>query len=301
MFLAVLLALAFFVADFTIAPLMYRGDPRFANPWFLLIFVLLGVIGAQVAVLSAWLVWSEGNFWWRLLIHWGLAAVCCWIWIAGLATVARGTELIDGHCIIALSMTILSAAIQAPLWLSRQMFAWRLVRAQPDAIAPERTSTIGNLMLAMSIAAVALAFARLVPTDVGSPQELVAIWAFLTGWSAAIGLLGALPAAACLLWPRWVSHGLLWYVLHVAAIVTAVWCFIIGVCLFQKSTVPFDDLACTTIVLISFFGTLALAAFAARGFGYRLILGKASRLPGAISSELEVRPAGEARLVAKGC
>jgi hypothetical protein len=147
------------------------------------------------------------------------------------------------------------------------------------------------VLLAISVAAVALAFARLVPTDVGSPQQLVEMWVFFTGCSAAIGLLGALPAGACLLWPLHLGHGLFWFALHTALVVTAVWCLVISVCLWHKSTVPFDDLACTTIVIVSFFGTLALAALAARGFGYRLILGKASRQPRAISSGLEGPPA----------
>jgi hypothetical protein len=245
--------------------------------------ICLGLIGTQAGILSAWLVWGEGPFLWRLLIHWGIAAVCCWIWIGGLATCARGTDLIDGHCVAALSMAIISAAIQAPLWLTRQVFAWRLVRPQAEkALVPERASTIGNLMLAISVAAVAMAFARLVPTDV-NPEELVAMWSFIVGWSAAIGALGVLPIAVFLLWPRSIGWGLVWSAIHVVLVVGAVWSLIVGISIYQKLTIPFDMLGQLTVLLGCFYSALAMWAIAARGLGYRLILGKASRRPEASS------------------
>src|SRR5436190_12750597 len=163
----------FLLADFAVAPLMHHGFGP--SDWlFPLIMICFALIGTQAAVLSAWLAWGEEPFLWRLLIHWGLAAVSCWVWIAGLATCARGTDLIDGHCIAALSMAIVSAAVQAPLWLARQAFAWRLVR-EGTAAAREIPSTIGNPMLATTVAAVAAAFARLVAADVPR-SEFAAVW-----------------------------------------------------------------------------------------------------------------------------
>src|SRR5262245_7727914 len=175
----------FLLADLAVAPLMYHGVGP--SDWQLpVILICFAVIGTQAAVLSVWLVWGEGPFLWRLLIHWGLAAVSCWVWIAGLATVARGTDLIDGHCIAALSLAIVAAAVQAPLWIVRQVFAWRLAREGTAAAAARETpSTIGNLMLATTVAAVAAAFARLVPSTV-SQSEFAAGWALAIGWLTGI-------------------------------------------------------------------------------------------------------------------
>jgi hypothetical protein len=117
------------------------------------------------------------------------------------------------------------------------------------------------------------------------------MWTLVVAWFTSIGALGVLPTAACVLWPRFVSHGMLWLFLYAVLIVTAVWLVVIGVCVKQATPVPFDDVAVITILLTTFFGTLALAALAARGFGYRLILGKSSRQPRAISSALADPPA----------
>jgi hypothetical protein len=278
--LAIGLASLFVLADFVIAPLMYAGF-RSPSEWLSGITVIcLGLIAAQAAVLSAWLVWGQGPFLWRLLIHWGIAGVCCWIWIAGLATVARGTELIDGHCVAALSLAIISAAIQAPLWLARQVFAWRLVRHSVSRPIPaERPSTIGNLMLAISVAAVALAFARLVPTEVDS-SDLVAMWSFVAGWSSAIGALGILPMAVFLLRPRSITWGAVWAAGYAILAAAAVLSIIVCVSVMQDLKYPPSDvLIGIAIVLESFFFGLALSAVAARLLGYRLLLGRASRQP----------------------
>ena len=192
---------------------------------------------------------------------------------------ARGTELIDGHCVAALSLAIVAASIQAPLWLARQMFAWRLVRhGEASTITPERPSTIGNLMLGISLAAVAFAFARLTPTGVDS-SELVLMWSFVAGWSAAIGALGVMPMAACLLWPASIGSGLIWGAAYALLIIAGTYCFILAASLLDNQPVPFEVLAGTTILLASLFSALAMSALAARGLGYRLVLGKASRQP----------------------
>jgi hypothetical protein len=277
--LPIVLVILFLLVDFLAAPLMYRGSGSPYDWSTAVILVCIALIGAQSGVLSAWLVWGSGPFLWRLLIHWGIAAVCCWIWIAGLATVARGTELIDGHCVAALSLAIVAAAIQAPLWLARQMFAWRLVRhGATKTIAPERPSTIGNLMLGISIAAVALAFARLVPTGVKS-SELVLMWSFVAGWSAAIGALGVLPMAACLLWPTSIGSGLIWGAAYALLIIAGTLSFILTASVLERQIVPLEVLVGMTILLASLFSGLAMSALAARGLGYRLKLGKASRQP----------------------
>ena len=243
------------------------------------IAICLGLIGAQAGVLSVWLVWGKGPFLWRLLIHWGIVAVCCWIWIAGLATVARGTELIDGHCIVALSVAIISSAIQAPLWLARQLFAWRLVRETGGSpLEPEKASTIGNLMLATSVAAVALAFARLTPTDVDS-SELVLMWSMVAGWSAAVSALGVMPVAACLLWPRSIGRGAVCTSTYAMLVIAAVWSVIISISVMQTISIPISMLLGIALLLACFFTALATSAFAARGLGYRLVLGRASRHP----------------------
>lgn len=280
--LAVMLVLAFLVADFSISPLMYAAGGSPKDFGFFLIPIGFGIIAAQAAVLSAWLVWGEGPFLWRLLYHWGIVAVCCWVWIAGLATRARGTDLIDGHCVLALSMAIVSAAIQAPLWLTRQILAWRLVRPGTAAAAvPERPSSIGNLMLATSVAAVALAFARIVPTDL-SASDVGTMWFVVVAFSAGIAGLGILPLALCLLRLRSVGLGLALSLIYLFVVIALMWAgVVLWVVVFVTAwtTLPFEGLAIMSGVVVSFALMFALCALVARGFGFRLVLGRDSRQP----------------------
>jgi len=284
--LPVVLALAFALSDFLVAPLMYyvfRTTGPTLNVRFALVFAFFGIIGAQAAVLSVWLVWSTGPFLWRLLIHWGIAGVCCWAWIAGLATVARGTELIDGHCALALAVALVSAAVQAPLWLMRQIFAWRLVRAGScEEAVPEKASTVGNLMLAMTIAAVAAALARLVPIN-APPSDVATEWSIGMGMAAAASALSILPISAALLWQRNIGWGIALSLLYTALAVLVLCMIVLAV---NHTIMPYiDDLVVGSTVFVSLGTMLILSAIAARGLGYRLVLGRASRQPGIIPSE----------------
>jgi hypothetical protein len=259
------------VADFAVAPLMYKIGPSPNDLRFALTMIALGVIGAQWGVLSAWLVWGIGNFYWRLLLYWGAVATFCWVWIGGLALVARGTELIDGHCVAALSLPLVCVAIQAPLWLVRQAFAWRLIReGTAAASAREIPSTIGNLMLAMSIAAVAAAFARVVPTEL-SAADLPAMWGFVVGWGAGISALVVIPVAAWLLWQRSWALGLVFTMMYATASVLALWIITFA---FNQATLPnIKELMQFSVMIYAFAGMLAVSGLAARANGYRLLIG----------------------------
>jgi len=131
-------------------------------------------------------------------------------------------------------------------------------------------------MLAMSIAAVAAAFARIVPTGlVGS--EFAAMWSVAVAVAAGISALAVLPLAAWLLWQRSVGLGLLFTFLYAQAAIYILWLTVFAVNLTIKPHLV--DLALCTVMIASFAATLTLAALAARGIGYRLLVGQASRLP----------------------
>jgi hypothetical protein len=262
------------IADFALAPLMDKIGPSPRDPLFVLTVVALGIMGAQWGVLSAWLVWSSGYFYWRLLLYWGAVGVSCWIWIGGLALVARGTDLIDGHCIAALSLPLICVSIQAPLWLVRQAFAWRLAcEGTAAATSREVPSTVSNLMLAMSIAAVAAAFARVVPTEVAA-DELAAMWGFVVGWGAGLSALAVIPIAAWILWQRSWGLGILFAAIYATAGVAALW-IIAFLANDRTLTLPnIHDLLHFSVMIYAFAGMLVASALVARANGYRLLIGK---------------------------
>jgi hypothetical protein len=137
----------------------------------------------------------------------------------------------------------------------------------------ETPSTIGNLMLATTIAAVAAAFARLVPADV-SPPEFATMWGVAVGLTAGISALAVLPLAAALFWLRSIGLGLVVSALYTSLAIATFWIIAVTVNVINLQTVPVDDLGQMTFLILCFAGLLTLAALAARGMGYWLLIGQ---------------------------
>jgi hypothetical protein len=133
-------------------------------------------------------------------------------------------------------------------------------------------------MLATTVAAVAAAFARLVPADV--PQsEFATAWGVVVGMTAGISALAILPLGAALLWLRSIGWGLLVSALYTLFAVAMFWTIAVAVNVINLNKIPVDDLTYMTFLILCFAGLLILAALAARGMGYRLLVGQASSLP----------------------
>ena len=183
---------------------------------------IVGCVLAQGCLLAAFLAWSDAPFYWRLGIHWLIAAGLYLVWLVGLA-LALSRDLAAPHvaATVALGVPLVSVAAQFPLWLARQFWGWRLVRdgradipvchppaadknVRPtdchDDIAPDRKLAIRDLMLATAVVAVSLALARLAPLD-GKDKDAGPPWLVACVVACVISSITLLPAGAWLLRP----------------------------------------------------------------------------------------------------
>ena len=175
--LALLLVLGLFGwADLLVVPGMCTWDQ---DDWgAVFVYVMLGLITAQFAVVAAWLAWGEPEFWRRLLIVGGLALVYVPTWMLGCAAGNwidnRGFRLPDDEAkfiyATALLLPPVMLALALPLHVMRALFGWRLSRSGLEADAG-RPLAIGDLLVAMAVVAAALTSARLAKQLAGGTNE----------------------------------------------------------------------------------------------------------------------------------
>jgi hypothetical protein len=128
-----------------------------------------GVIGAQGALHAIWCVLAPVAGRIRLVV--GVAVAVFWYGALffGIA-LAAGIEddFWDVALIGLLCLPLITLGIQAPLWLVRFLFRWRIVRADDDSVGSRMTTLrIRHIMLGTAGIALALGAARLAkPEDV---------------------------------------------------------------------------------------------------------------------------------------
>ena len=99
-------------------------------------FAVLGSIGAQAAAITILLVFAQGPLWMRLAWHWVLALVILFTWGLGFAFaesdwVFTSANFPDEEFLaLVMGLPLVSLICQAPLWLFRLYFGWRIER--PD-------------------------------------------------------------------------------------------------------------------------------------------------------------------------
>ena len=174
--LSCLVVWLFLMADLLVVPGMCIWDQEDWGAVF--VYVLLGIIVAQFAVLPAWLAWGQPAFWLRLLIVGGLGVVFvgAWFlgfgigsWIDGRALTIREQEQ-DELIAAALLLPPIILALELPLHTVRALFGWRLGFIGEGANV-SRPLAIGDLLVAMALVAVALTCARLANEVVGRTSE----------------------------------------------------------------------------------------------------------------------------------
>jgi hypothetical protein len=164
--------------------------------------ILLGIIASQIGALSAALVFGGRGFLLRLIGMWGVGLFLFACWAAGVLY----TDGLRGHRSwpwelfgdVGLALPLISLAIQAPLWMLKLHFGWRIElpaeslpagRRQPYSI---RDILLGTLVTALSITAV-----RFV---VDSRQDLDegfwAVWGIGAAFFAGASLLVLVPLLA---------------------------------------------------------------------------------------------------------
>ena len=262
-------AIASLLADLLVFPLMETFQQRdWGAVW---VYACMGIIGAQggadglagmgpgavlVAAADALVPSSRGVFilaTWRPRFGWIRRA----FW--------------EGMGIVGPALPLISLAAQAPLWIVRHAFGWRLVRADASAAAV-RPLSIRDLMLAMLIAGLALA---------AVPRRRR--WPF--DWGGVLDRLGhrcrdrhrrkydrlaarrRLPTGN----PKIHASASL-MALYAMVAVTAVW--VVFLFIIPGPRPNAWELTGISIVVLSFATMLMLAALAARNWGYILIHGR---------------------------
>src|SRR5262245_32534704 len=171
--------------------------------------VVMGVMLGQIAALALWLLWGEGTFLRRLVIHWcvglGLFGAAC----LGMALATADQGLWGGDDLVALKgvatflcfLPGVSLAAQAPLWPLVTYFGWRVEGQGTAACAPAKPQPLSilDLLAGTGVVAVTLGLLRAAPLDdrwfIWGELIPLFVRAFL------MGLFVMLPAVVFLL--RW--------------------------------------------------------------------------------------------------
>lgn len=144
-----LIVLPMAAANFAIPSLMQHLRPT--EPAATMVYICLGLIPAEAALLSIGLVFGSGAFSWRLAIHWGSATLLCLSSFGGLWYSISPREIPERSLQFALQMAcllpLIGLATQAPLWLARFVLGWRLAGHCP----PRLQLSLGGVLAALSV------------------------------------------------------------------------------------------------------------------------------------------------------
>lgn len=168
----------FLVSDFAIAPCADQWGPHEWGAMF--VYGSAGPLLAQFAILPAWLVLGSPAYWLRLMLVWSAALVAYGAWWLGFAATGWIDGISDSDARHALALLLLlpavSLAIEAPLWLLRLGFGWRIARPSHELPAHHKLS-IRDMLLATTLVACALAAARIAARLVGdSDADEAGFW-----------------------------------------------------------------------------------------------------------------------------
>jgi hypothetical protein len=173
---------------------------------------------------------------------------------------------------------LVSLGAQSPLWVVRQIFGWRLVRADQDTpVGSDSPLSIRDLMLATVLVATAFALARM-STAYQQEKEFAGALIIFSGLAGFISTIGMLPAGALLMKPRRFSRGLLYGGLYACGLIGVPWT-VVGVLYWRwpGQLPPYPVIFGLSSLMISYAATVILAAAVARAEGYRLVWGRRGR------------------------
>jgi hypothetical protein len=265
------MGLIFLWADFAVAPLMDAfSQSDLGAIW---VYVCLGIIPAQLGCLAVWLCWSVHPFVQRLSCYWLATAVGAFALLAGIAFGEGQDEFDELMRFVSLSLPLLTLVIQAPLWLVRQVFGWRLLRHDQQFPAEPRLA-IRDLMVTTLLAALSLAAARIAPKDPPDANYWIT-WGIIAASSCGVSVIALLPICAWFLRKWNIGLAILLTLVYAAIAIAVTWLvsFLIDQASFRQWWWEMVGLA---IMIGSFAVTLALAALAARADGYRLEIGRSA-------------------------
>jgi hypothetical protein len=162
---------------------------REQNPESVIVYSGMGIIAAQVALISMMLVFGTEQFWQRFFVHWVVAVllVTCCVAVSHLPLVANPDTLERNVLRLYGSLPLVSLLIQLPLWFARVVLGWQFERRTqpPNPKATPRTQmAISDLFTATAVVAVTLGITRVAPISSFEAGTHVTVW-------FGIGMFGA--------------------------------------------------------------------------------------------------------------
>lgn len=236
-----------------------RGDTLLVFP------IVLGPLISQFALLTLWLVWSEGPFVKRLAIHW-MCVIALWIgWALGALTI-KEPEILEILQVTACSLPLIMLAIQLPFWPLRIYFGWRIEHKGFSDFIPLTKLSIRDMVMGTIVTSLSLAALRLVPEEFRADPN------YFTGWGigilviAVLTVLSLVPSILFLFRMRDTSAAVVAFCTYVPLAVMAV---LIIFSAFAGGAAA-ETYVTIGLSLLSFALVLSIALLSIRSQGYRL-------------------------------
>lgn len=193
------------VLNFVAMPMVRMAEDGAGSDLNVVVVVagLLGFWAAQLGLLSLWLVWGQGSYLRRLLIHWVAGAVLFLAWALGFAAAMAsempGEILLNVARATACGLPAVCLAAQLPLWPLRIYFGWRVEQPGDAAAEDSQPLSIRNMLAGTLVTSVSLAALRFMPPDFVIDADFWIGWAITVAVVAGLSLVSLLPALAILL------------------------------------------------------------------------------------------------------
>ncbi|NQU20404.1 MAG: hypothetical protein HQ567_03910 [Candidatus Nealsonbacteria bacterium] len=255
--------------------MMHAGPSDFT---IVLLYAILGAIGAQAGLHAIWCVLAPVGFAKRFAVGVGTGLFLFGAWAVGHAAYVYerayyGPDYWETVLTALLCLPLLAIAVQLPLWMMRMWCGWRILyRASPFRHAGFEAFGIRDLLVATGMVAVALSAAQLGISRGDSPADVALLPLVIgAGVAAGISLIVTLPGVVATLRARrrWLALPvtLLLYMIVVfgfIAIITAI----------EGRSPPREAYYGMAGVGGSCFACLVGVMLMARGLGYRLLWGR---------------------------
>jgi hypothetical protein len=283
-------ALAFIIAavvgtlalgNITMGPVAHvlRPGPGFAVGLAYLISVL-GSIGTQAAVLTILLVFAAWPIWLRLAWHWMLALAALSTWCIGFAIAeadwvfARSNFPQDELLVLLTGLPLVSLACQAPMWLFRLYFGWRIERPGDPWTGARRRLAISDFVVGTILVAVTMAIVRL-----GKPagtEETDYFFGWSIGFAAAalISLACVMPIVYLTLGVRRAAWGAVGVAGMIAGAIAVSSTALMTLTRYTSGPSDREILLMMSSLAVSSAGLLAATLWIARASGYRLVINR---------------------------
>jgi hypothetical protein len=235
--------------------------------------IALGVIASEIGTFSVALVFGAPNFLLRLIALWGAGLVLVACWAVSMQIVEHWRASGDGIRAVAFGLPLITLAVQAPLWMLKLYFGWRIEPA--DERVPTGNSkslSIRDILTGTLVTALSIGAARFVVDSRNDLDlEFWAAWGIGVACLAAASLLVLAPLLMLILRvdrPAVAFGAAAGYAVAAGSIATGIWIAI------EPGILNDGDFLMAPAVLISCALSVIAPFGIARLAGYRLRIGQ---------------------------